>query len=83
LKGTQWLLVYVDYVNLLGENINIVKKNTDALLGASKELSLEANAEKSNYMFMSRHQTTGQNHYITVANKSFENLSKFKFLERR
>jgi hypothetical protein len=31
-------------------------------------------------MFMSHHQTTGQNHYIKAANKSFENLAKFKYL---
>jgi hypothetical protein len=29
-------------------------------------------------MFMSRHQTTGQNHYIKGANKSFENVAKFR-----
>jgi hypothetical protein len=29
---------------------------------------------------MSRHQTTGQNHYIMAANKSFENV-KLKYLE--
>jgi hypothetical protein len=31
-------------------------------------------------MFMSRHQTTGQNHYIKVANESFENVAKLKYL---
>jgi hypothetical protein len=31
-------------------------------------------------MFMSRNQTAGQNHYIKVANKSFENVAKFKYL---
>jgi hypothetical protein len=29
---------------------------------------------------MSRHQTTGQNHFIRVANKSFENVEKLKYL---
>jgi hypothetical protein len=29
---------------------------------------------------MSHHQTTGQNHYIKVANKYFENVAKFKYL---
>jgi hypothetical protein len=31
-------------------------------------------------MFVSRHQTTGQNHYIKAANKSFENVAKLKYL---
>jgi ribosomal protein L10 len=31
-------------------------------------------------MFMSHHQTTRQNHYIKDANKSFENMAKFKYL---
>jgi hypothetical protein len=74
------LLVYTDYVNLLGENINIVKKNT-ALLDASKEVGPEVNAERTKYMFMSRHQTTEQSLYINVANKSFENVAKFRYLE--
>jgi hypothetical protein len=32
------------------------------------------------YIFMPRHRTTGQNHYKKVANKSFENVAKFKYL---
>jgi hypothetical protein len=32
-------------------------------------------------MFMSRHQITEQNHYIKVANKSFENVTKFRYFE--
>jgi hypothetical protein len=58
--------------------MNIVKKNTEALLHASKEVGLEVNAEKTKYMFMSRHQTAGQNHSIKVGNKSFENVAKLK-----
>jgi hypothetical protein len=64
LNATHQLLVYADYVNLLGENMNIIKKNEEALLGASKEIDLEVNSEKTKYMFMSRHQTAGQSNYI-------------------
>jgi hypothetical protein len=34
-------LVYADYDNLLAKNINIIKKNIEALLDASKKAGLE------------------------------------------
>jgi hypothetical protein len=57
LNGAHQLMVYADDTNLLSENINIIKKNTEALSDARKETGLEENAEKTRYMFMSRHQT--------------------------
>jgi hypothetical protein len=35
---------------------------------------------KKQYMLMSRYQNAGQNHNIKTANRSFENVAKFKYL---
>jgi hypothetical protein len=41
------LLVYADDVNLLGDSVDTIKKNTQTLIEASKEVGLEVNTEKS------------------------------------
>jgi hypothetical protein len=40
------LLHYADDVNLLGDNIDTIKKNTELLIDARKEIGLEVNAEE-------------------------------------
>jgi hypothetical protein len=47
LNGTHQLLVYADDVNILGGSMHTVRKNTEALLIASKEIGLEVNAEET------------------------------------
>jgi hypothetical protein len=46
LNGTHQLLVYADDMNLLGDNIDTIKKNVETIIDASKEVGLEVNTEK-------------------------------------
>jgi hypothetical protein len=51
------------------ENKNTIKKNTETLIGASKEVGLEVNADKIKYMLPSSHQNAEQNPNIKIANQ--------------
>jgi hypothetical protein len=43
LNGTHQRLAYADDLNLLGDNIDIIKKTTETLIDSSKEIDLEIN----------------------------------------
>jgi hypothetical protein len=81
LNGTYHHLIYADGVNLLGNNINAINKNTEAVIEASKEICVEVIIEITELMLMYCLKDSGQNHNIKVANKCFENVTKFRYLE--
>jgi hypothetical protein len=56
LNGTHQLLAYADDFNLLGYNIDTIKKNTETLIDDSKEIGLEENVQV--YVFLSPECTT-------------------------
>jgi hypothetical protein len=79
-NGTHQLLAYADDVNIVAENIDTIQRNTKALSDASKEVGLEVNPEKTKYMLASRCQKAGQRQSIKIANRSIEDVAKFKYL---
>jgi hypothetical protein len=80
LNGTHQLLAYADDINIVGENVETVNKNTEALLDASKEVGLEVNPERTKCMLMSRSQEVGHKYSIKMAIRCFEDVTKFKYL---
>jgi hypothetical protein len=75
------LLFYADDINLLGENLDIIKKNKkETLFDTRKKAGLEVNVEKTKYILLSRPQNAGQNYEIKIGDRSFENVTQFKYL---
>jgi hypothetical protein len=71
-------LAYADDMNLLGDDIDTINRNTETFIDASKKVGLEVNVEKTKYMLVSRDQNADQNRDIKIGNRSFENVSQFK-----
>ena len=59
-----------------------IKKNTEALVVASKETGLEVIADKTKYMVMSRDQNAGPSHNLMFDNNSSENVKESNILEQ-
>jgi hypothetical protein len=64
----------------LGRSVHAIKRNTEAVVVASKEIGLDVNAETTKYMVMSGDRNAGQNYNIKLDNKSFERVAHFKYL---
>jgi hypothetical protein len=78
LNWTHQLLAYADDGNPLGDNTATIHKNMETLIDASKEVGLERILSIC-CCLVTRIQI--QNRDIEMANRSFENVSHFKYLE--
>jgi hypothetical protein len=69
-------------VNLLCDNVDTIKKNTETLTDASEEVGLEANAVKTTYMsmLMSGHLNEGHNYDMKTANTFYEKVANKYFV---
>jgi len=61
-------------------SVHTVEKSAENLVVASKEIRLEVNADKSQYMVTSGDQNAGRSHSIKIDNTSFERVEEFKYL---
>jgi hypothetical protein len=53
LNGTHQLFLFADDINVFGGRVHTVEKNTEALVVAIKEIRLEVNADKTQYVVVS------------------------------
>ena len=73
-------MVYADDVNILGGSLHTMKRNTEALVVATKESGLEVNADKTKCMVIFRDQNAGRSHSMKIGNSSIERVEEFKYL---
>jgi len=60
--------------------VRATKKSFQALVVAGEDSGLQMNANKTNYMIMSRDQNAGRSHNIKIHNSSFESVEELKYL---
>jgi hypothetical protein len=80
LNGTHQLLVHANDVNIVGECIYSLIKNTYSSVVSSKETGLEVNADKTKYVVISSFQNVGRIHNMKIDNRTFESVKEFKYL---
>jgi len=66
--------------NILGGSIHTLNENAENLVVATREIGLEVNANKTNYMVMSREQNAGQIKSVRIDNSTFDRVEEFKYL---
>ena len=54
MNGTHQVLAYADDVNLIGDDIRAIERNTEVILNASKDIRLAVNTGKTKYIHINR-----------------------------
>jgi len=80
LNGTHQLLASADDVNIMEGSVHTVEESAESLVVATKETGLEVNADKTEYMIMSRDQNAGRSHSMKCDNSSIERVEELEYL---
>ena len=62
------------------ESVHTAKENRESIAVANKETGLEVNADKTQYMVMSRDQNARQSHNIKIDYSSLERVEQLQYL---
>jgi len=80
LNGLNQLFVSADDVDLIGDDIDAPKSNTDVLVEACDEIGLQVNKDKTKYMITSRNTRNEGNKNIRIRYEVIEKVNTFEYL---
>jgi len=72
LNGLNQLFVYADDVEVIGEDIEALRSNTDVVVEACDEIGLQVNIGKTKYMITSRNTGNEGNKNIRIGDEIIE-----------
>ena len=80
MNGTHQVLAYENGVNLIGDDIRIIERNTDVLLNVCKDIGLAVNTGKTKCIEIGCHRGVIANAHIRIHKNFYEKVKTFKYL---
>ena len=78
--GAKQPFLYADDVNIFVGRELIIKKNTESVEAANKEIEIQVNYDKTKYMVMFWEQNADRSHSIKSDDITFEMVEDIKYL---
>ena len=80
MNDTHQVSAYAVDVNLIGDNIRTIERNSDVLLNACKDIGSAVNSGKTKNLEVGGSPAMIANGHIAVGSNSYEKLKTFKYL---